>query len=194
MTWQLIMTVPLILSDWDIAIIVWLIVQIYKDHSACVSPVPAVLHVCFMLHASSIIWLSSVSAYQQASQSISTQVRFKEDNLFFSSSATMWSSPWHASPDPAVGKKGCQRGSAGGTPGWALVDKELFSACPHLRRHQVKEEPVEVRQNSLLKAAVDKTTGRGGSGGSSVNRGACTCRRHESALPGIPWGGKGWRK
>lgn len=69
----------------------------------------------------------------------------------------MRSWPRHVSPDPAL-EKSCWwvRGGRGHLGG--LLDKELLSACPHLR-HQA----VEVRQDSLLRAAVNKTTrvGRG---------------------------------
>lgn len=53
-----------------------------------------------------------------------------------------------------------RRARAGGTPGWARLDKELLSACPHLR-HQAGEEAAELWQNSLLRPTVDKTTRRG---------------------------------
>lgn len=83
----------------------------------------------------------------------------------------MWSWPQHVSPDPTLEKAagGCERagGQAGGRGHLGgLLDKELLLACPHLR-HQA----VEVQQDSLLRAAVDKTT-RVGRTGPPVDVGA----------------------
>lgn len=85
----------------------------------------------------------------------------RKNKSFFSSTSTMWSWPRHVSPDPALEKVAGECRQAGHLGG--LLDKELLSACPHLR-HQAREEAVKVQQDSLLRAPVDKTTRRGKDG------------------------------
>lgn len=89
----------------------------------------------------------------------------KKKKSFFSSTSTMWSWPQHVSPDPALEKAAGECEQAGHLGG--LLDKELLSACPHLR-HQAGEGAVEVQQDSLLRATVDKTTRRGEDGPPSM--------------------------